>query len=77
NATVTHVEVAKKAKEGQQITVTYQLAGVAVPYTVAYFIKNNGDIKVTATLDSDKDLPELPRFGMRMVLPGDYDNLEY
>ena len=77
NATVTHVEVAKKAKEGQQITVTYQLGGVAVPYTVAYFIENNGDIKVTATLDSDKDLPELPRFGMRMVLPGDYDNLEY
>ena len=35
NATVIHVEVAKKAKEGQQITVTYQLGGVAVPYTVA------------------------------------------
>ncbi|WP_255584588.1 beta-galactosidase domain 4-containing protein [Zunongwangia sp. SCSIO 43204] len=77
NAEVTNVDVAKKSKEGQLITVTYQLAGVDVPYTVEYLIENNGNIKVTATLDSEKDLPELPRFGMRMILPGDYENLEY
>ncbi|MCL6218011.1 glycoside hydrolase family 2 TIM barrel-domain containing protein [Zunongwangia pacifica] len=77
NAKVTNVEVARKTKAGQQITVTYQLAGVDVPYTVEYVIEHNGDIKVTAILDSKKDLPELPRFGMRMILPGDYDHLDY
>ncbi len=74
---VTDVEVGQKGNDGLPITVTYQLAGVDVPYTVNYLIKNNGTIKVTASLNSDKDLPEIPRFGMRMVLAGDYDDLEY
>ena len=74
---VTNVEVGQKGNDGLPITVTYQLAGVDVPYTVNYLIENNGNIKVTANLNSDKDLPEIPRFGMRMVLAGDFDNLEY
>ena len=74
---VSNVEVGKKDQAGLPIAVTYELAGVEVPYTVNYLIENNGNIKVTATLNSDKDLPELPRFGMRMVLPGAYDALEY
>ena len=74
---VTNVEVGQKGNDGLPITVTYQLAGVGVPYTVNYLIENNGTIKVTASLNSDKDLPEIPRFGMRMVLAGDYDDLEY
>ncbi|MDN3595526.1 glycoside hydrolase family 2 TIM barrel-domain containing protein [Zunongwangia endophytica] len=77
NSEVTNVELAKKDKAGQQITVTYQLAGVDVPYTVEYLIENNGEIKVTASLQSEKELPEIPRFGMRMILAGDYENLTY
>lgn len=74
---VSNVEVGQKGNDGLPITVTYQLAGVDVLYTVNYLIENNGNIKVTANLKSDKDLPEIPRFGMRMELSGDYDNLEY
>jgi beta-galactosidase len=74
---VSNVEVGEKGNDGFPITVTYQLAGVDVLYTVNYLIENNGNIKVTANLNSDKDLPEIPRFGMRMELGGDYDNLEY
>ncbi|RAV30183.1 beta-galactosidase, LacZ type [Sinomicrobium soli] len=74
---VTGVEVGRKTEEGQPVTVHYRLAGVDVPYTVAYLIKNNGTVRVTAVLDTEKELPEIPRFGMRMVLPGAYDQLEY
>ncbi|MEH6407082.1 MAG: glycoside hydrolase family 2 TIM barrel-domain containing protein [Leeuwenhoekiella sp.] len=74
---VSNVEVGKKGNDGQLITVTYQLAGVDTPYTVTYFIENNGNIKVSASLNSDEDLPEIPRFGMRMELPGNYGELEY
>jgi beta-galactosidase len=76
--TVKNVEIGKKSAEGLPVTITYQLAEVDGPYTVKYLIQNNGDIKVTASIDmGGKDLPELPRFGMRLILPGDYENLSY
>lgn len=78
NASVMNVKIGKKAPEGLPITVTFELAEVKVPYTVTYFIENNGAIKVTASIDvTGKNLPEMPRFGMRMILSGAYDNLEY
>ncbi|MNL30789.1 Evolved beta-galactosidase subunit alpha [compost metagenome] len=41
-------------------------------------IQNNGAIKLTAAIDlNGKDLPEIPRFGMRLKLNGSYDNLSY
>lgn len=78
NPVVQAVTVGKKTAEGLPIEVKYLLKEANVPYTVTYFVQNNGDIKVTASLDkTGKDLPELPRFGMRVVLPGAYNDLEY
>lgn len=34
-------------------------------------------VKITSTIDMTDKLPELPRFGMRMELPDDFDNLKY
>jgi beta-galactosidase len=60
------------------IKFDYELSGVNVPYTVEYLIKNDGSIQVTSAIDiSGRDLPELPRFGMRMQLPPHYENLSY
>lgn len=78
NPTVVSVNLDKKSPEGLQIKVVYQLAKADVPYTVDYLIQNDGAIKVTAAIDmKGKDLPELPRFGMRLKLNGTYDNLTY
>jgi len=78
NRTVKNVSVADQADAGLPITVTYDLAGVNTPYTVNYLIKNNGAIQVTASIDmTGRNLPELPRFGMRMQLPGQFENLSY
>lgn len=78
NPAVVSVNLDKKSSEGLLIKVAYQLAQVDVPYTVAYLIQNNGSIKLTASIDmTGKDLPELPRFGMRLKLNGTYDNLSY
>lgn len=78
NPTVVSVNLDKKSSEGVLIKVTYQLAQANVPYTVDYLIQNNGAIKVTATIDiTGKELPELPRFGMRLQLNGAFDNLSY
>ncbi|MFD2940164.1 glycoside hydrolase family 2 TIM barrel-domain containing protein [Flavobacterium notoginsengisoli] len=78
NPTVVSVVLDEKNTAGLGIKVAYKLAQADVPYTVDYLIQNNGAIKVTSSIDmSGKDLPELPRFGMRLKLKGDYDNLSY
>jgi len=78
DAKIQNVAVGKKTELGLPIKVQYILNQVEVPYEVDYLIQNDGSIKVTATLDKKgKDLPEMPRFGMRMELPKTFDNLEY
>ncbi|MCR4029702.1 MULTISPECIES: glycoside hydrolase family 2 TIM barrel-domain containing protein [Flavobacterium] len=78
NAKVVSATVDKKSSEGLVIKVVYKLAGVDLPYTVDYLIQNNGAIKVTAAIDlSGKELPEMPRFGMRAKLNGAFENLSY
>ncbi len=74
---VTEAEVGKLKDGSLPVTIRYQLAGVDLPYTVTYLINRNAEINVTANLDMQKETPEMPRFGMRMVLDGQYENLEY
>ena len=49
-----------------------------VDYAIAYFVRNDGSVEVTGSMDmGTKELPELPRFGMRMELHQPYENLVY
>ena len=78
NIKLVNVSIGDKTENGLPITVESILSEIDVPYTVNYLIQNNGIIKVSASIDmTGKDVPELPRFGMRMVLDGQYDHLEY
>ncbi len=75
---VKNVEVGEQSAEGLPVKVEYELSDINVPYTVDYLIRNDGAIQVTASIDMEgRDLPELPRFGMRMELPKEYENLQY
>ncbi len=75
---VKNVTVGETGSAGLPITFEYELTAAGVPYTVEYLVRNNGDIQVTSSIDmSARDLPELPRFGMRMMLPPDFENLAY
>ena len=78
NRRTTNVTVGNQSDSGLQIMVKYELAGIAVPYSVDYFIQNDGAVRVTASIDmSGRELPELPRFGMRLELASRYSNLAY
>ncbi|WP_035651330.1 glycoside hydrolase family 2 TIM barrel-domain containing protein [Flavobacterium sp. ASV13] len=78
NPSTVSVTLDKKSPEGLLIKAVYKLAAADVPYTVDYLIQNNGSIKVTAAIDlAGKELPEMPRFGMRAKLNGAFDNLSY
>ena len=70
--------VGEQTAAGLSIKVEYDLTGINVPYTVEYFIQNDGSIKIIASIDmTGRNLPELPRFGMRMQLPAQVNNLAY
>ncbi|KAA3439581.1 glycoside hydrolase family 2 TIM barrel-domain containing protein [Rufibacter hautae] len=75
---VVSVEVGKRMTQGQPIKVTYALTDKQIPYTVDYLIQNDGAVQVTASIDmTGKEMPELPRFGMRLQLDDKYENLQY
>ena len=78
NRSVKSVKVGEQTNSGVDVTIVTMLDGINVPYTVTYHINNDASIKVTAAIDmSTRNLPELPRFGMRMQIPGTFDNLNY
>lgn len=73
-----NITVGEQTAAGLTIKIEYELAGINVPYTVEYLVQNDGAIRVTASVDmTGRNLPELPRFGMRMQLPEQYSNLGY
>lgn len=78
NRKLKNITVAEQTAAGVSVKAEFELTGIAVPYTVEYFIQNDGSVKVTASIDmTGRDLPELPRFGMRMQLPIQFDSLQY
>lgn len=78
NKSMKEVNVGQLSDSGLPIKVTYELTGIAVPYVIDYLIRNDGAIEVNASIDlSGRKLPELPRFGMRMPVSGEYDAVEY
>ena len=72
------VTVGEQSAAGLPIKVSYLLTDIDAPYTVDYLIGPDGAVQVTAAIDlTGKDLPELPRFGMRMDLPRRFNRLHY
>jgi beta-galactosidase len=78
NRTVKSVTVNDSIKGQVDIKVEVALNDINVPYEVIYSIQKDGSVKVTASIDmTGRNLPELPRFGMRMTLPEPYKNVAY
>jgi beta-galactosidase len=72
------VTVGQQDKNGIAVKVLYEVAAIGVPYTVVYTVQNNGSVRIDAAIDmTGRDLPELPRFGMRMQLPGTLNQISY
>ncbi|SHE45930.1 beta-galactosidase [Mariniphaga anaerophila] len=60
------------------ITVDYNLEKVKSTQKVVYTIQGNGKIEIhSAFSTTEKELPEMPRVGMRWKMPVNFDNLEY
>ncbi|MEP7110251.1 MAG: glycoside hydrolase family 2 TIM barrel-domain containing protein [Ferruginibacter sp.] len=78
NLEMKSVKAGEQTSAGLPVKVEYELTGINVPYTIEYLIQNDGSIRITASIDmTGRNLPELPRFGMRMQLPGQCTKLLY
>jgi beta-galactosidase len=71
-------KVGEKTADGLKIEVKFRLTDVSAAYQVNYTILSNGAVKVEALMEMDEpQLPEMPRFGMRMQLGREYEQIEY
>ncbi|MCZ6695283.1 MAG: beta-galactosidase small subunit, partial [Acidobacteria bacterium] len=61
-----------------RIDMDGHLVGMRSRYRVEYRVRGNGEVRVTVSLvPGDTDLPDLPRFGMQMTLPGDFQRFDW
>ena len=68
------------APDGSRVTVTshFSLRSIAAHYTLSHEVFPDGTAAISAHLsDVDEDLPEIPRFGTILTLPGDLDQVEW
>ncbi len=60
------------------VVVELKLPTIESTQIITYKVQGNGRVFVTNQFTpGKKELPDLPRFGMRMVLPVEFDNLKY
>jgi beta-galactosidase len=72
------LKVGEAGVNGLPIHVSFSIPDVQSVYTIDYVILQDGSISVKARIDiQGKDIPELPRFGMRLTLPQDFEAVEY
>jgi len=78
NRSVKQVIVGEKNEQGVRIEVQLEYADINVPYVLVYQVRPDGSVAVEGSIDlSNKSLPELPRFGMRLILGNEFDRLRY
>lgn len=62
-----------------EVRATYNLPQVFAQLVLNYALNSAGELGVKASLniDESKDTPMLPRFGMELILPKNFENISY
>ena len=73
-----NVSVTKIGPSQVRIDVAFTLEAGGSLYDCRYIILGSGDIIIeNRFIPGSPDLPELPRLGMQMILPAEFDNMEW
>ena len=62
------------------VTVNYEMPSVSANLKMSYEIDYKGEIRISEAMTVDKSkkkMPHLFRFGMQMVMPGNFDRIDY
>ena len=75
---VTKFTVSQPQPQVVRVAVEADLTEVNSTYRTTYIIYGNGDVVVEGSLmPGSEDLPNLPRFGMQLEVPGSLDNITW
>jgi beta-galactosidase len=77
NRKLVEAEISHQSYDSVVMKVHYLLTDIQSSYTIQYKVDGNGDVTVRCSIDIANYLPELPRFGMRMMLADGFKDLEY
>lgn len=74
---VTEVTASKPAPAQAVVTVKTKLPPGGSVQTITYTVYGNGDILIDNSFEAAMDLPNLPRFGMQMGIPGRFRTMTW
>jgi beta-galactosidase len=75
--TVNAVKAEQAAPQVVRVTATSTLPAGASLYRNTYTVYGDGSIEVEGALTPAGELPELPRFGMQLRVPGEFERVEW
>ena len=69
----------KKVNQGFDVSASYKSSDFSGGYQVKYSIRDNGQIKVSVklTIAPGQKLPNLPRLGMQLAMPGEFKQMSW
>lgn len=76
-STVSSVDYKSLEDGSVSMNVIYALPGVETNFTSSYSIFGTGVVRIENTLNASDYQGDIPRVGMRMQIPGSYENLSY
>jgi beta-galactosidase len=79
NRQVKGCSVGGRTEDGMTVDFDILLQDIGQEYKLSYQLLNDGSVRITASMDTRgrKNLPEMPRFGMRMTLNQGYEDVDY
>lgn len=78
NARLDSFVISKQDELHTQINTVHYLSAIDAFYHVRYSIAADGDIQVNVSMNAGRgNLPEMPRFGMRVLLKEDYNKVTW
>jgi beta-galactosidase len=78
NTSIGKFTVGQPTDKGVAVDVDMKLNDLNQAYRLRYLVGSDGSLTVSAAMDTrGKRLPEMPRFGMRMMLQQGFEGVEY
>ena len=60
-----------------QLEALIYLPALDADYNIGYTVRSEGSIEISTRFTPGRPLPELPRFGMKMIIPGDFETITW
>ena len=74
---VTKAKHTKLENGAIKLEVTYDIPGVETTFMSTYTINGNGVVEIENTLNETTNTSDIPRIGMRMQMPKEFNNMTY